>query len=219
MFKLSITLLFFLFLSGVANAISNGDIPKNSTNNSDLTIKKEVKPNPGKVRIGLKLSPFSKVQLQDQSGKKHIKFKPDAEIKRTLRARIDMPNHFVVENYHVESIPLKWIRKTQSYAVRLSFSKRYGEYGEVEEHLGTIDVAGRLSGKDGVYILMGASAKTIKNDRDEPLLKIVAGYGSVGNKDGIISKSKPTNKAGLRLNKKEKTYSTFKPRRSSNKIF
>jgi hypothetical protein len=216
--KLLVSIALLMIASGTAFSISKSKIPTNSANTSNLTIDKEQKNVAGKVRIGLKLSPFSKIQLQNQSGKNIVKFKVDSEIKRTLRARIDKPNHFIVDNYHVETIPLKWIKKSQNYTVRLSFSKRYGAYGEVEEHLGNVDVSGRLQGKGGVFVLMGASSKVIKNDRGEPLLKVVAGYGNIAPRNTNVSKKKGQEKAQI-TNKKRKKYSTFKPRRTSNKAY
>jgi hypothetical protein len=204
-------------------SISKSQIPTNATNTSDMSVRSgDNKRSAGKVRIGLKLSPFSKIQLQDRSGKNKVKFKIDQELKRTLRARIDKPNHFVVGNYHVETIPLKWLKKTKDYAVRLSFSKRYGSYGEVEEHLGSLDVSGRLEGKNGLYVLMGAKSTVIKNKSGEPILKAVAGYGKIAVPQNVSS-SKPNQKAGnsrrLSPNSPQgKTFSSFKPRRSTKAL-
>lgn len=203
-----------------AFSISKSQIPTNSANTADLSVPTESQKTSmaGKVRIGLKLSPFSKIQLQDASGKKKIKFKVDQELKRTLRARIDKPNHFVVGNYHVETIPLKWLKKTKDYAVRLSFSKRYGSYGEVEEHLGNLDVSGRLEGKDGLFVLVGAKSTVIKNKSGEPIVKAVAGYGKIAPPQNVSS-SKLNEKAYRTKGvKKGKTYSSFRPRRSSNAV-
>lgn len=211
------------FFPTSAFSISKSQIPTNATNTSDMSVRTGEKvSSAGKVRIGLKLSPFSKIQLQDGSGKNKIKFKIDQELKRTLRARIDKPNHFVVGNYHVETIPLKWLKKTKDYAVRLSFSKRYGSYGEVEEHLGSLDVKGRLEGKDGLYVLMGAKSTVIKNKAGEPILKAVAGYGKIAVPQNVSS-SKPIQKANnsrkLAPNRaKGKTFSSFKPRRSTKAL-
>lgn len=219
--KILVIASFIGMVSTHSYSVSKSKIPSNATNSSDLTIGKVEKSSPGKVRIGLKLSSYSKIQLQDQSGNTRVKFKMDDEIKRTLRARIDKPNHFVVGSYHVESIPLKWIKKTQTYAVRLSFSKRFGSYGEVEEHLGSLDVEGRLEGKDKLFVLMGAASKVIKNDKGEPLLKVLAGYGKVNVEPQNVSRlpTKERAEAPKMEAKKGKTYSSFKPRRSSNKTY
>ena len=202
-----------------AFSISKSQIPTNSANTADLSVPTEGQKTStaGKVRIGLKLSPFSKIQFQDASGKKKIKFKVDQELKRTLRARIDKPNHFVVGNYHVETIPLKWLKKTKDYAVRL-FSKRYGSYGEVEEHLGNLDVSGRLEGKDGLFVLVGAKSTVIKNKSGEPILKAVAGYGKIAPPQNVSSSKQNEKAFRTKGVKKGKTYSSFRPRRSSNAV-
>lgn len=206
--------IFSILLSSHSYCFTKSQIPSNNKNTSDMSIEKYEKENYAKIRIGLKIIPFSKISFKSKRGQKDFSFKEDKELKRTLRARMDKPNHFIVGNYHIETIPLKWIKKTQNYMVRLVFSKRYGAYGEVEEHLGDIDVEGRLQGKNGLFVLIGANSKLIRNKSGDPLLKVLAGYGPL-KKPKNISRESKHQKASSKPISKTKRYSTFKPRNSS----
>lgn len=194
--------------------------PKNSVQGSklDLTrsqVNKEY--SKAKVRIGVKLTTFAKFNIMDKAGKNTVKIMRDDEIKRTLRAKIDRPNHFIINEYHVETVPLKWVRQTMKYAVRLVFSKRYGEYGEVEEHIGSVDLAGHLEGKDGLYVLKGATAKTFKSDTGDPILRAVIGFGKVKTTKPALSRKSPA--GGAELQKQPNgARSSFSPRRKSTVV-
>ena len=133
------------------------------------------------VRVGLKLMHYRKVPLSP--GNSQMTYLPGEAIKKTLRARIDAPNHFYIDSYHIETIPLTWIRKSRSYTMRLSISQRpQRAQNGVERHLGYVDVKGTLrpqARRPSVYLLMGAASQTFFSDLREPFLKVVAGYGKV----------------------------------------
>lgn len=203
-----------------AFSVTKGDIPSNSTNSSDMTLQRSTDESVGKVRIGLKLSPYAKVNIQNQQGKSNISFRPTKEIRRTLRARVDKPNHFVIGDFHVETLPLKWIKQTMSYTVRLVFSKRYGAYGEIEEQIGSLDLQGKLRGENGLFVLHGASTKTLKTTQGDPLLKVVAGYGKAIKESPAISTAPTKQKAeATPSNEPTKKYSSFKPRKKSTRPY
>lgn len=129
------------------------------------------------VRVGLRLIHYRKAALGP--GQSQITYLPGEVIKKTLRARIDKPNHFFIDSYHIETIPLKWIRKSHSYTMRLSLSRRSQQQPDVEKHLGYVDVKGSLrkQSQRSIYLLVGASSQTFFNHLREPYLKVVAGYG------------------------------------------
>ena len=143
----------------------------------------KVKPQPARIRIGLRLTPFKKVVTRFQDGTTKVRHVPDTLIRRTLRARLDKTNHFFLGEWHIETKPERWQRESRHYQVRLSLSRRYGALGQLEESVGQVIVRGTLEPQaDGVFALFGVGAARLRNKLSEPLVDIVAGFrpGEVG---------------------------------------
>jgi hypothetical protein len=130
---------------------------------------------PARVRIGIKMSDFKKVR-QIQGGKGKTQYLVNRTVNHTLRARIDTMNHFFFEDFHVETKPIKWIRKIMEYSVKIRVYQRYGSFGQLEEKLGSLALTGKLTEQDpGIFVLEGVKAKRFRNKFAHPVLDLVVG--------------------------------------------
>ena len=183
--------------AGLANGLGPGTVPANppeSFNMSEADQVRQQDGQPAQVRVGLRLMTFISAKTQNLKGDIKTITRPGDEIKRTLRARINQQNHFIVGDYHIESIPLSFIKQTGQYSLRLRIAKRLGNYGDVEESVGSVDVQGkleRISGNQGLFVLKGASAKQFNDSMGRPILKVVAGFGEAQLPNSTISKTMP----------------------------
>jgi hypothetical protein len=133
---------------------------------------------PAKVRIGLRLTPFEKIVARGEGGATEKRFVPIEPLRHVLRARLNKVNHFYVGDWHVQTEPTKWVRKTRAYEVRLSIYRRYGAFGQLEEQVGTVDLAGMLTQQpENVFVLNGVARKRLRDRFGQPVLDVVAGYG------------------------------------------
>lgn len=128
-----------------------------------------------RVRIPLQVTLYKKTVITNTNGKTKVKYIPTGTVTKTLRAKINRINHFVLDGMHVETQPLKWDRSVMSYKTKINFSKRYGAYGQIEENIGSVIVAGNLEGENGLYLLDGYSSHRFKNKTGYPVLDVVAG--------------------------------------------
>jgi hypothetical protein len=133
---------------------------------------------PAKVRIGLRLTSFEKIVARGEGGATETRFVPMEPLRHVLRARLNKMNHFYVGDWHVQTEPTKWVRKTRAYEVRLSIYRRYGAFGQLEEQVGTVDLAGVLTPQpENVFVLNGVARQRLRNRFGQPVLDVVAGYG------------------------------------------
>lgn len=133
-----------------------------------------------RVRIGLRLTPFVQIVNQAPNGQRSIRFIPAEPLRHTLRARMNTINHFFVSDWHIESKPLRWIKKTGRYDMRLTFYRRYGAFGQLEEHIGSVDAAGVLGEeKERVHVLIGVTRQRLRDKLGNPYLDVVAGFAPV----------------------------------------
>jgi hypothetical protein len=130
-----------------------------------------------RVRIGLRLTPFVKIVNRQVDGRRTTRFIPAEPLRHTLRARMNAMNHFFVSDWHIETKPLKWIKQAGRYDMRLTFYRRYGAFGQLEEHIGSVDVSGTLdTEKDQVYVLIGVARRRLRDKMGSPYLDVVAGF-------------------------------------------
>ena len=131
---------------------------------------------PARVRIGLRLTPFKKVVTRHADGSTETRFIPGEPLRHTLRARLNQGNHFYVGDWHVETIPTKWIQKTRRYEVQLSLYRRYGAFGQLEENVGSVVLSGDLEEQaDGVHVLVGVVRQRLRDKFGNPYLDVIAG--------------------------------------------
>ena len=132
---------------------------------------------PRRVRIGLRLTPFKKIITRQQGGHVESRFIQSEPLRHTLRARVNETKHFYVGNWHIETVPQKWIRKIKRYEVELRIFERYGDYGQLEESIGKVKIAGTLEEQDrNTDVLVGVAKQRLRDRSGNPLLDVVAGY-------------------------------------------
>ena len=132
---------------------------------------------PPRVRIGLRLTPFKKVVTRARDGRSETRFIPAEPLRHTLRARLNKTNHFFVGEWHIETVPTRWVRKSRRYEVKLNIYRRYGAFGQLEETLGSVDLAGVLEEQDAnLFVLLGVARKRLRDKFLSPSLDVVAGF-------------------------------------------
>lgn len=130
-----------------------------------------------RVRIGLRLTPFKKVVTRDKNGTSSSRFVPIEPLRHTLRARLNKVNHFFIGDWHIETKPTKWVRKSRRYEVKINVYKRYGAFGQLEDYAGSVDLAGVLDEQeDNVHVLLGVARRRLRDKMNNPLVDIVAGF-------------------------------------------
>lgn len=144
-----------------------------------------------RVRIGLRLTPFIKVVQKEQNGQQTTRFIPAEPLRHTLKARINGINHFFVSDWHIETKPLKWIKKTGRYDIKLTFYRRFGAFGQLEDLVGSVDLAGTLDlEKNQVYVLIGVVRQRLRDKLGSPYLDVVAGFSPPPASPGVFDLSK-----------------------------
>ena len=132
---------------------------------------------PAKVRLGLRLTPFKKVTTRGRDGTVDTRYVPVEPLRHTLRARLNVTNHFFVGEWHIETVPVKWVKKTRHYELRLDIYRRYGAFGQLEENVGSVNLAGILEDQgDNVHVLIGVARKRLRDKFGNPYLDVVAGF-------------------------------------------
>ncbi len=132
---------------------------------------------PARVRIGLRLTPFKKVTTRGRDGSIESRWVPMEPLRHTLRARLNKNNHFFVGDYHLETKPTKWVRKSRRYEVAIDVYRRYGAFGQLEEFLGTTTLIGVLEEQENnLFVVYGVARKRLRDKMQSPVLDIVAGF-------------------------------------------
>ncbi len=150
---------------------------------------------PIRVRIGLRLTPFKKVLAKSREGVNETHYVPMEPLRHTLRARLNKANHFFVGDYHVETKPLKWIRKSRRYEVQLDLYRRFGAFGQLEEFVGSVQLNGVLEEQeDKVFVLLGTARQRFRDKFQNPVIDLVAGFqpGVAGPTGPELSQSEAT---------------------------
>jgi len=134
---------------------------------------------PARVRIALRLTPWKMTVATTQDGRQQSVHVRQQAIQQTLRARLDRVNHFHFGDWHVQTTPVRWSRATKRYAVRLDSSRRYGAFGQLEESIGSVEVAGVLHPeKERVFVLHAATTRSFRDKFGNPMLDIDVGHGA-----------------------------------------
>lgn len=151
-----------------------------------------------RVRIAVELQPYKKFAVIERDGKRKVAFKPQKPFKQMLRAKIDQPNHFYLKGYHIETVPLSWDKKFNQYRSKINF---YQTYGKVEEMIGSLIIKGSLSGKNGLYVLVGNSKKEFRNKTGQTILR--ASIGLPATQRPAVSKGVPKKKRAQAMPRKK----------------
>ena len=188
---LMIILAFPLTQQGIAQEFSDGTPPSaqwQAPKAENAKVVKKDSDQPPRVRIGLRLTPFKKVTTRNKDGTASNRFVPVEPIRHTLRARLNKPNHFFIGEWHIETKPITWIKKTRKYQVQLSVHKRFGAFGQLEDFVGNVTLDGVLDeGDDNVHVLLGVARQRLRDKFGHPVLDVVAGFAPGAKTNGSIS--------------------------------
>ncbi len=95
---------------------------------------------------------------------------------QVLRARIERSNDFYLGQWRVQTTPVRWLKRSNQYQVRLEVFQRLGDLGQLEESLGSVMLTGVLSKQDdGLFMLNGTARRIFRDKNGEPILDIEAG--------------------------------------------
>lgn len=145
-----------------------------------------------RVRIPMALTVYNGIPVRAQTGGLRMEYRPGTIVKHTMRARMERINHFYVGQWHIETVPVAWQRETKRYTVKIRFYKRHGQGEELEESIGTTQVAGVLA--DGpeklVFNFSGKSLAKFKDTKGNPLLDVAIGpFDAPTAKAPVVSKN------------------------------
>jgi len=132
--------------------------------------------NETRVRIPLVLTPYKSVATKGVAGEDGATTIPQIAEQHVLRARIDKPNQFYVGDFRVETNPKRLMKKTGRYVIQLDVFRRYGEFGQLEELMGSVDLVGVLRKQEAnVYVLDGVGKRKFRDKRGLAMLDVTAG--------------------------------------------
>jgi len=142
-----------------------------------------------RVRIPLSFKTWSLVETKDQDGrsrKSRIASKP---ISQVLRARIERANDFYLGDFRIKTTPVRWLKRSNQYQVKLEMFKRLNLDGTMEESLGSVTLTGVLDKQDdGLFILNGTARRLFRDRSGEPILDLDAGQHAPLEKASAISR-------------------------------
>ena len=129
-----------------------------------------------RVRIPVVFKGWTEIDTTSVDGKP-IKSKiPSKPISHVLRARMEQSNDFYVGDWRVQTIPVRWLRGTNQYQVKLEVFRRYGEAGQLEESMGHTILTGILEPQaDGLFLIKGTARRSFRDRSGKPLLDFEAG--------------------------------------------
>lgn len=97
-------------------------------------------------------------------------------LNHVLRARLEKANDFYLGDWRIQTTPIRWLKNTSQYQLKLDVFRRFGEGGQVEESLGSLNLSGVLKKQaDGIHIIYGSSKHRFLDNQGQPLLDIAVG--------------------------------------------
>ena len=129
-----------------------------------------------RVRIPVVLQAWGTVTTKGRDGGKQESRIAQKPISHVLRARIEKPNDFYVGDWRIQTTPIRWIKATGQYQVRLELYRRYGEGGQIEENLGSVNLTGLLEKQaDGLYLVQGSAKRRFTDSSGQPVASLEIG--------------------------------------------
>ena len=142
-----------------------------------------------RVRIPLSFKAWSDVETMAPDGKMKKSRIAGKAISQVLRARIERSNDFFLGNFRVKTTPIRWLKRSNQYQVKLEVFKRLGEDGTLEENLGSVTLTGVLEKQDdGLFVLNGTARRLFRERTGEPILDFDAGQHAPIEKPMAISR-------------------------------
>lgn len=169
-------LLYFSAYASVASATDTGAASAQLYNLPGGPQKLESLETIQRVRIPIVLQAWTTVSTKSRDGTNRESRIPQKPISHILRARIEKPNDFFVGDWRIQTTPIRWLKNTNQYQVRLEVYRRYGEAGQIEESLGTMNLTGILQKQaDGLFLVQGSAKKRFNDHNGQPIASLEAG--------------------------------------------
>lgn len=132
-----------------------------------------------RVRIPIVLQSWTAVTTKGRTGNNEDSRIAQKPISHVLRARIEKPNDFYVADWRVQTTPIRWLKTTNQYQVKLELFRRYGESGQIEESLGTVNLTGILQKQsDGLFMIQGSARRRFTDHNGQPVANLEVGTTS-----------------------------------------
>ncbi|MFW7379393.1 MAG: hypothetical protein ACOH5I_11335 [Oligoflexus sp.] len=180
--KTFLNIVWISFLLSTASFAGSGKLETFQVGDNPLIELPGPKKTAAQVRIPLELRPYEKILAQrpGQSGKQ-IEYRVIKPLKHVLRARMERTNHFYVGEWHIESVPVRWIKEERTLELNLRVYKRYGDSQELEELVGNLQLTGNLkgTGDQAVYTFTGQGAQRFLSKHGHPIVDLVVGPTAV----------------------------------------
>lgn len=142
-----------------------------------------------RVRIPLTLKSWSLVETRDRDGKLRKSRMPTKPVSQVLRARIERANDFFLGDFRIKTTPIRWLKRSNQYQVKLEIFKRLNLDGSLEESLGSVTLTGILNKQDdGLFVLNGTARRLFRDRQGEPILDFDAGQHELHEKASKISR-------------------------------
>jgi len=145
--------------------------------------------NAQRVRIPVTLKSWSEVDTTAADGKTKKTRIAGKTVSQVLRARIERSNDFYLGSLRVKTTPVRWLKRSNQYQVKLEVFRRFGEDTQLEESMGSVTLTGILEQQDdGLYVLNGTARRLFRERTGEPLLELEAGQHGPLEKAPAISR-------------------------------
>ena len=178
--------LILVLFSASSYAVTAGSEPSTGVasefmlNNPDTEHNKASAANdPQRVRIPVSIKAWTTVTATDGNAKgrpTRIATKPMSQV---LRARMERPNDFYLGDWRVQTVPVRWLKRTGQYQVRLELFQRLGEAGQIEDSMGSVLLSGVLSKQaDGLFVIQGKARRQFFDKHGNPIAEIQAGQAT-----------------------------------------
>lgn len=142
-----------------------------------------------RVRIPLTFKSWSLVETKDRDGKSRKSRIATKPLTQVLRARIERANDFFLGDFRIKTTPIRWLKRSNQYQVKLEIFKRLNLDGSLEESLGSVTLTGVLDKQDdGLFVLNGTARRLFRDRQGEPILDFDAGQHDPQDKASAISR-------------------------------
>lgn len=164
------------WMSSLAFAADTGAASEQLYNRPDAKQKIESMETMQRVRIPVILQAWSNITAKSRDGGKQDSRIAQKPVSHVLRARIEKTNDFYVGDWRIQTTPIRWIKATGQYQVRLELYRRYGEGGQIEENLGSVNLTGLLQKQaDGLYLVHGSAKRRFTDSSGQPVASLQIG--------------------------------------------
>jgi hypothetical protein len=173
-------------------AVEKGNISGFVTGDSSLT---DVRASDDavRVRVPLKMTQFEQIVIKNQDGIRRVEHKALMPVRYNFKATIDRTNHFYLNDFHVETVPVKWEHDSKEWTIAVHFYKRFGEGQELEELVGSMDIKGKLDGANKLYTMKAKGKSEFKSKQGYQVLaveidsSVSAEKGNIARRDGPVA--------------------------------